>query len=270
MRILISNDDGIDAPGLKALVQVIASKHDVYVVAPDRERSATGHALTLHHPLRVEKMPDDFFPMARAAYAIDGTPTDCVKIALNKILDFKPDWVLSGINHGPNMGADILYSGTVSAAMEGAIYGIRSIAFSISEYRVDLFEEPASYIPTLLDRINTGALLLPPKTIFNVNIPVHTKVRGYALTRLGARMYNDSYDERQDPRGKNYYWLSGDLLESDNDPDSDVIKTREGFVSVTPVTFEMTNYHLIQEFQTLLDDTGTTSAKVIKTDKVQT
>jgi 5'-nucleotidase len=252
LKILVCNDDGIYAAGLRALVKVLVlTGHDIYVVAPDKERSATGHALTLHRPLRVEVMPVDFFPGTKAAFAIDGTPADCVKIAINKILEFTPDWVISGINHGPNMGPDVLYSGTVSAAMEGAIYGIKSIALSIAEYKVDGFDQAAGLVPNVFNILSQSSFSWPSKTIFNINLPliIEDKVKGIALTNLGSRMYKDTYEERVDPRGRFYYWLSGDLMKTDPDPNSDVSKIAEGYISVTPITFEMTNHKLISDIQ---------------------
>ncbi len=252
MKILVCNDDGIYAAGLKALCKALVSiGQEIYVVAPDKERSATGHALTLHRPLRVEVMPEDFFPGAKAAYAIDGTPADCVKIAINKVLEFTPDWVISGINHGPNMGPDVLYSGTVSAAMEGAIYGIKSVALSIAEYKTDGFETAAKLVPGVFELLNEAEFNWPAKTVFNVNLPIVSKeqFKGLALTNLGSRMYKDTYEERVDPRGRFYYWLSGDLMKTDPDPDSDVSKVFEGYVSMTPITFEMTNHKLIGDIQ---------------------
>ncbi len=248
MKILVCNDDGIYAAGLRALCKVLVpTGHEVYVVAPDKERSATGHALTLHRPLRVEKMPSEFFEGVKNAFAIDGTPADCVKIAINKILEFKPDWVISGINHGPNLGADILYSGTVSAAMEGAIYGIKSLALSSAEYKTDHFDGAASFVPKILDLLNESSFEWPNKTVFNINLPVTPpeQVKGIALANLGSRMYKDTYEERVDPRGRFYYWLSGDLIKSDPDPESDVSRLAEGYISITPITFEMTNKELM-------------------------
>jgi 5'-nucleotidase len=249
LKILVCNDDGIHAAGLRALVKVLVkSGYEVYVVAPDKERSASGHALTLHHPLRVDRVPLEFFEGAKEIYAIDGTPADCVKIAINKILKFKPEWVISGINHGPNMGSDVLYSGTVSAAMEGAIYGIKSIAISVSQYQTSGFEEQAEFIPEIVKKLNHQDFIWPQKTIFNVNLPVVPKdeILGVAITNLGARMYKDTYEERLDPRSKFYYWLSGDLLNTDEDPESDVTKVSQGYISITPVTFDMTNHQLIK------------------------
>lgn len=248
MKILVCNDDGIYAAGLRALCKaLVPTGHEVYVVAPDKERSATGHALTLHRPLRVEPMPEDFFEGVKNAFAIDGTPADCVKIAINNILEFQPDWVISGINHGPNMGPDVLYSGTVSAAMEGAIYGIKSLALSIAEYKADHFDSPASFVPKILNLLNEAEFSWPSKTVFNVNLPIipSEQVKGLALTNLGSRMYKDTYEERVDPRGRFYYWLSGDLIKTDPDPESDVSRLAEGYISITPITFEMTNKELI-------------------------
>jgi 5'-nucleotidase len=196
-------------------------------------------------------MPFDFLPGAKAIFAVDGTPADCVKIALNKLLHFKLDWVITGINHGPNMGPDVLYSGTVSAAMEGAIYGIKSMALSVSEYQIDGFDEQASFVPKILDKLEKADFEWPDKTVFNVNLPLipQEKVKGVALTNLGSRMYKDNYEERRDPRGRFYYWLSGDLQKSDPDLDSDVSKLSDGYISITPITFEMTNYKLIDQIK---------------------
>ncbi len=252
LRILVSNDDSIHAAGLKALCKVlVAQGHQVCVVAPDKEKSATGHSLTLHRPLRVEQLPAGFIPGCEEIYAIDGTPTDCVKIALNHLLHPKPDLIVSGINHGPNMGADIMYSGTVSVAVEGAIYGVKSVAFSLGEYRDHSFDEPAQHVPAVLEYLSKLLPVWPANTLFNVNIPAISaqECKGLTLTRLGERMYKDFYDERLDPRQKRYYWLSGDLLGIDPQPDSDVTMTAKGFVSITPITFELTNFKLLDELR---------------------
>ncbi len=248
MRILVANDDGIDAPGLKALAEILAKEHEVYVVAPNKERSAMGHALTLHRPLRMEKLQDDYFVGVKQAYEIEGSPTDCVKIAINKILPFKPDWVISGINHGPNMASDILYSGTVSVAIEGSMYGIKSIAFSLAESRAEGFEEPAKCVPQILNLLSKTEFEWGPKTTFNVNIPAQ-KVVGIAFVPLALRMYSDAYIQRTDPRGRYYYWLAGDLLDTDANPDSDIMKVKQGYITITPITFEMTNFKLLNELK---------------------
>jgi len=250
MKILISNDDGIDAPGLRSLCERFALEHEVYVLAPAKDRSAMGHALTLHKPLRVDEMESDYFRGVRRAYAIEGTPADCVKIAIREVLDFRPDWVLSGINHGPNMGTDVLYSGTVSAAIEGAIHQIKSIAFSSAEYKADDFNEVALSAYEVFEFLSqkTAGLDTLGKSVFNVNIPIieRSKLKGKAITCLADRMYSDSYDKRTDPRGRYYYWLWGDLLKSDKDPNSDIQKTQEKYISITPLSFKMMDYDLAE------------------------
>lgn len=246
-KILISNDDGIHALGLRTLAERLARQYQVYVVAPDRERSATGHALTLHKPLRVD--PVDLGSDIKEAYAVTGTPSDCIKIALNAVLDVRPDVIVSGINHGPNLGADVLYSGTVSAALEGALNNMPSIAVSLLngyDKNADFShgaEFIADFIPTVV-----GARL-PGKTILNVNIPAVpiTDMTGVKMTTLGIRMYTDTYEKRVDPRNQVYYWLAGEIIDdSDEAPDSDVVAMRNNMVSITPVTFDMTNREVLQ------------------------
>ncbi|MBK8190033.1 MAG: 5'/3'-nucleotidase SurE [Vampirovibrionales bacterium] len=247
MRVLVSNDDGIHAEGLRTLVEWLAKRYDVYVSAPDRERSAMGHALTLHKPLRVEEVS---FPVPVVkAYAVSGTPSDCVKIALNAILDQRPDIVVSGINHGPNLGIDVLYSGTVSAALEGAINGVPSIAVSLTngyERHADFTgsaEFIAQYIPKAL------AANLPPRTILNINTPAAPllEMAGVRLTELGRRMYTDTYERRVDPRKQVYYWLAGEIIETGEAERSDVETIRNNMISVTPVQFDLTNYEILND-----------------------
>ena len=198
MKILISNDDGILSNGIRALIEALSSSHDVYVVAPDRERSAAGHSLTLHTPLRVEEVDAKYG--ARKCWITTGTPGDCVKLAVKAILDEneKPDLVISGINHGPNLGADILYSGTVSCAMEGAILGVPSIATSLASLRNEYedFKFASEFIAELLNRFDTYKI--PPKTILNINIPGLEKddIAGIAITELGNRIFTDDYEKR--------------------------------------------------------------------------
>ncbi len=245
MKVLVSNDDGIHAVGLRTLVEWLAKKYEVYVSAPDRERSAMGHALTLHKPLRVDEIEFDS-PVAKA-YSVTGTPSDCVKIALNAILDFRPDIVVSGINHGPNLGIDVLYSGTVSAALEGAINGLPSVAVSLTngyEKHADFNaagEFICSYLPKFLEA------QLPPKTILNVNVPAVglSEMSGVKVTQLGTRMYTDTYERRVDPRKQVYYWLAGEIAEAGDDENSDVETIRNNMISVTPVQFDLTNYKVL-------------------------
>ncbi len=251
MKILISNDDGILANGIRALIEALAPHHDVYVVAPDRERSAAGHSLTLHTPLRVEEVDPKYG--ARRCWMTTGTPGDCVKLAINAILspEEKPDLVISGINHGPNLGADILYSGTVSCAMEGAMMGYPSIATSLASMRNEYedFKFTAEFIAELLNRLDRYEI--PPKTILNINVPGLEKedIAGIAVTELGSRMFTDAYERRVDPRGKVYYWMAGELINEPEDASTDIAAVRNNKISITPVTYEMTRVNIMNELE---------------------
>ena len=251
MKILISNDDGILANGIRALVEALAPKHDVYVVAPDRERSAAGHSLTLHTPIRVEEVDAKYG--AKRCWMTTGTPGDCVKIAINAILseDEKPDLVISGLNHGPNLGADILYSGTVSCAMEGAMMGYPAIATSLTTMRNDYedFKVAAEFIAELLDKLDTYKI--PPRTILNINVPGLEKddIAGIAITELGSRMFTDAYEKRVDPRGKVYYWMAGELINEPEDASTDIAAVRNNRISITPVTYDMTRINIMQDLE---------------------
>ncbi|MEB3212710.1 MAG: 5'/3'-nucleotidase SurE [Leptolyngbyaceae bacterium] len=217
MKLLISNDDGIFAQGIRTLANTLATVgHAVTVVCPDRERSATGHGLTLHKPIRAEEIQTIFHSSVRA-WACSGTPSDCVKLALGALLESPPDYVLSGINHGPNLGTDILYSGTVSAAMEGLMEGIPSIAFSLGSFSSQEFQPAANFAVQLLKHLADAPL--PEPTLLNVNIPAveESAIAGVLWTRQGIRRYVDLFEKRIDPRGKTYYWLAGEVLEDVED-----------------------------------------------------
>lgn len=244
MRILVSNDDGIAAPGIQALAATLALEHQVYVIAPDRERSATGHALTLHKPLRVDRVVLPFG--VEGAWAVNGTPSDCVKIGCGAILEQPPELIVSGINRGPNLGTDVIYSGTVSAAIEGTILGVPSIAVSLASFS-DLGYDKAAQFALLLVR-HLASRPLPAKTLLNVNVPAieAQDIAGVRVTRLGDRRYNDTFEPRVDPRGKNYYWLSGEVLEGDGAPDTDVTAIRDNCISVTPIHYDLTDYPMIE------------------------
>lgn len=254
MKILISNDDGVMAEGIKALVIELSKEHDVYVVAPDRERSAAGHSLTLHTPIRVEELESKFG--AKRIWITSGTPGDCVKIGINAILsdDEKPDLIISGINHGPNLGTDILYSGTVSCAMEGAMMGYPSIAVSLASMTCEpeLFKNVAVFMSKFINKIKEFPF--PKKSILNVNVPglMPEDLAGVAITRLGGKMFTDEYDKRVDPRGKVYYWMAGELIRHCENDDSDINALRWNKVSVTPITFEMTLDSVIPNLQSAL------------------
>jgi 5'-nucleotidase len=234
--ILVSNDDGIHSEGIAALAEALAEMGDVVVVAPDRERSAVSHSLTLHRPLRVEQV-------AARRYAVDGTPTDCVNLAVNGILDRRPALVVSGINKGANLGDDVTYSGTVSAAMEGTLLGIPSLAVSLLGREGFRFDVAAGFARRLAAWVIERGL--PADTLLNVNVPAPVDgrpVRGFALTRMGRRRYGDAIVEKVDPRGKKYYWIGGEELEFEDTEGTDFHAVSQGLISVTPIHLDLTNY----------------------------
>lgn len=260
MKLLISNDDGIFAQGIRTLANTLAATgHQVTVVCPDRERSATGHGLTLHKPIRAERI-ESVFDASVQAWACSGTPSDCVKLALGALLDHPPDFVLSGINHGPNLGTDILYSGTVSAAMEGLIEGLPSVALSLASFSSNHFQPAADFACHLVEHLTQTPL--PQATLLNVNVPPvdQGEIAGVVWTRQGIRRYTDLFEKRVDPRNKTYYWLAGELLEElEDDLDSvpgfatlkhegnwinqiktDVQAIRHHLITVTPLQYNLT------------------------------
>jgi 5'-nucleotidase len=246
MRFLLTNDDGIRATGLAALERAVHGLGDIRVVAPDRERSGAGHSLTLDHPLRVATID-------ATHHAVSGTPTDAVLLAVEKLLPDRPDWVLSGINHGPNMGEDVTYSGTVAAAIEATILGIPAIAISVAG-RDNLQFEPLqplvrSLVQTLLD------FPLGRNRLLNVNLPnlPPSAIRGVRVTRLGSRQYIDSVVEQQDPRGRSYYWVGGTGPEWAEDGHSDASAVQQGFVSVTPLLVDLTDYRALVELEAFVE-----------------
>lgn len=242
MRILISNDDGIYAPGIKALATRLAEEpqHEVYVVAPDRERSATGHALTLHKPLRVEEI--DIPGKMRGCWSTTGTPSDCVKLAISVLLEQKPDLVISGINNGANLGAEVLYSGTVAGAMEGAFLNVPSIAVSmVTKDQGKHFDVAADFMARFISVYKSS--MFGAKTMININVPSlpAEKIKGVKVTELGVRGYNDWFEKRHDPRGRDYYWLTGHAIEEGEAETSDAHAIYNDIISITPVTFNMTD-----------------------------
>jgi 5'-nucleotidase len=238
MRILLSNDDGILAKGLGVLEQACATLGDLAVVAPDREQSATSHSLTLHHPLRPVRLGD-------ARWQVDGTPTDCVMLACEALLDARPDYVLSGINHGPNMGEDVLYSGTVAAAMEGLALGIPAIALSFAGRVLTadaVLETQVSQIRDLLSHL-MALPSFPPDTLLNVNLPnvAGPDIKGVKLTRLGRRVFSDSITRMKDPWGREILWIGGGSVEWSGPEDSDFRAVHDGYISVTPLHLDLTH-----------------------------
>ena len=243
MNILVTNDDGIDSKGLKVLARAIASLGRVSIVAPDRERSAASHALTLHKPLRVSKR-------GLRRYCINGTPTDCVTLAANGILKDKPDLVISGINNGANLGDDVTYSGTVSAAMEGTILGIPSIAVSQVGEAPFHFETATVVIVKLVRLIKLNGL--PTDTLLNVNIPnvAVGEIRGIRMTQLGKRIYDDnSIIKKKDPRNKTYYWIGGNRERWEPGANTDHQAIESGHISITPIHLDLTNYAAIRKLK---------------------
>jgi 5'-nucleotidase len=250
MHLLISNDDGIFSLGIRTLANTLAQAgHQITVVCPDRERSATGHGLTLHKPIRAEQVEGIFQPSV-TAWACSGTPSDCVKLALGALLNSPPDMVLSGINHGSNLGTDVLYSGTVSAAMEGVIEGVTGIAFSLTSFSSKDFQPAANFAQRLVAYL--AANPLPQPMLLNVNVPAVPveKIAGVAVTRQGLRRYIDQFEKRIDPRGKTYYWLAGELLEDVPQPDLELVvtsQTRLGEANGTWLNQMMTDVQAIRQ-----------------------
>ena len=246
LKILVSNDDGVFAAGIRTLANAANARgHEVTVVCPDQERSATGHGLTLQTPIRAERA-DELFDDGIQAWACSGTPSDCVKLALFSLLEEWPDLVLSGINHGPNLGTDVLYSGTVSAAMEGTIEGLPALAVSSADFQWRLFEPAASIALDVAERMLQAGW--PPAMLLNLNVPPRPaeSIGPLRWCRTAVRRYTDQFDRRVDPRGRTYYWLAGEVV---NDLDAevagpgewptDVAHVNQGGVALTPLQPEL-------------------------------
>ncbi len=244
MDILITNDDGIHAEGLKALAEAVQTLGDVTIIAPDREQSATSHSLTLHRPLRINHVREKML-------SVDGTPTDCVLLGVHGFLKRRPGLVLSGINHGPNMGEDVSYSGTVAAAIEGTFLGIPSIAVSLASWTPQDWAPAKRIVHTLVRGIVARGI--PERLCLNINIPAvpWPEIRGLKVTRLGKRVYHDVIVEKTDPRGKLYYWIGGEDVTWEPDESSDMSVVKAGFVSLTPLTLELTDYRAMVDLETM-------------------
>jgi|TARA_B100000497_G_scaffold119055_1_gene145999 5'-nucleotidase len=243
--ILVCNDDGITAPGIKATVEVMSSFGQVVVVAPDSPQSGMGHAITINKPLRMIK--NNQFGDEIESYHCSGTPADCVKLAVDKVLHRKPDLLVSGINHGSNSSINVIYSGTMSAAMEGAIEGIPSLGFSLLDFSWDAdFTAAKVYMKTIVQNVFHHGM--PKATLISVNIPNVSKdeIKGIKVCRQARAKWVEEFDHRQDPHGRDYYWLTGKFTNMDKGEDTDEWALENNYVSLVPVQFDLTAHHAIQ------------------------
>lgn len=242
MRILVANDDGIDSPGLMALADALKAIGEVWVVAPDRERTAVAHAVTLHKPLRLHRL-------APRTFSVNGTPVDCVNLALLKVMPKPPDIVVSGINKGVNLGDDVLYSGTVSAAMEGTILGVPSIAISQEGRETFRFPVAADYAARIVRLVLEQGL--PEETLLNVNVPnlARRAITGVRVTCLSRRRFHNPIIEKLDPHGRKYYWIAGTRVSWSRSKDADHEAIADGKVSITPIHLDCTNYAALDHFR---------------------
>jgi 5'-nucleotidase len=246
--ILITNDDGITAPGIRNLVEAVLGLGQVVVVAPDKPQSGMGHAITIGVPLRLNKITEMFEGVE--TWQTSGTPVDCVKLAVDKVLHRKPDICLSGINHGANHSINVIYSGTMSAAMEASIESIPSIGFSLLDYRFEAdFNASKHYIRKIV-----GSLLntkMNKHMLLNVNIPAVPleEIKGVKLCKQAYAKYEEDFDERVDPHNKKYYWLTGEFVNFDKGDDTDVLALENNYISVVPVQFDLTNYELKKQLE---------------------
>jgi len=250
--ILIVNDDGINAPGIRKLISIMNDFGEVVVVAPDGPQSGKGHAITIESTIRCDKVIIDDGPQTE--YSCSGTPVDCVKLAVNKLITRKPDLCVSGINHGSNSSINVIYSGTMSAAVEGALEGIPSIGFSLLDYSHEAdFSEGEKYIREITESVLNNSL--PDGVCLNVNIPKSVddkKIKGIKVCRQAKANWVEEFDEREDPKGRKYYWLTGKFVNYDKGDDTDERALENHYISVVPVQFDVTAYHAISKLNTIL------------------
>ncbi|HET6273955.1 MAG TPA: 5'/3'-nucleotidase SurE [Bacteroidota bacterium] len=246
LNILISNDDGIDAPGIFALVQEVKKIANVTVVAPDKQQSAVGHAITVNYPLRAVpfRKNDEVF-----GYAVEGTPADAVKLGVRFLMKSKPDMIISGINHGSNTAINIIYSGTVSAATEGTVLGIPSIAVSLTTYQEPDFSYAAKFAVKLALLVARHGL--PEGTLLNVNVPAvpEHEIKGIMLTKQGKSSWDDTFDVRRDPANREYFWLTGKMNVTDTELDADQVAIRNNYISVTPIHYDLTDRAMLERMK---------------------
>lgn len=246
--ILVTNDDGITAPGIRALIKMMNEIGEVYVVAPDSPQSGMGHAITINSTLFCEKVKIDDGEQSDREWACSGTPVDCVKLALARILPRKPDLCVSGINHGSNSSINVIYSGTMSAAVEAGIEGIPSIGFSLSDFSFSAdFDAAKKFIQKIVKE--SIANQMPNGMVLNVNIPKlpESKLKGIKICRQAKAKWVEDYDERKDPRGRSYYWLSGEFKNLDKGEDTDEWALSQGYISVVPIQYDMTAHHYMAD-----------------------
>ncbi|MGC1631366.1 MAG: 5'/3'-nucleotidase SurE [Gelidibacter sp.] len=247
--ILVTNDDGITAPGLRTLIEVMKTIGDVVVVAPDSPQSAMGHAITVNSTLYVEEVQID--PDGTIEYSCSGTPADCVKLAVKQVLGKRPDLCVSGINHGSNSSINVIYSGTMSAALEAGIEGIPAIGFSFCDYKWSAnFEVCKDFVKTITENVLKNGL--PTGVVLNVNIPNLPKeaIKGIKICRQAKANWEEEFDKRTNPNGRDYYWLAGKFVNLDQGEDTDEWALEHGYVSVVPVQFDLTAHHCIQNLNT--------------------
>lgn len=247
--ILVTNDDGINAPGIRTLIEVLNTIGDVVVVAPDSPQSAMGHAITIDYTLYVEKVVID--SDKQIEYSCSGTPADCVKIGIREVLDRKPDLCVSGINHGSNSSINVIYSGTMSAAIEAGIEGIPAIGFSLLNYKWNAdFSATKTYVKTITENVLKYGL--PNGIVLNVNIPdiKEKDIKGIKICRQAKANWVEEFDKRKSPQGRDYYWLTGKFVNLDKGEDTDEWALENGYVSVVPVQFDLTAHHYIQNLNT--------------------
>ena len=245
--ILVTNDDGITAPGLRALIKTMKTIGDVIVVAPDSPQSGMGHAITIDNTLYSKKVVIDQNEGAPEEYSCSGTPADCVKLALQEILDRRPDICVSGINHGSNASINVIYSGTMSAAIEAGIEGVPAIGFSLCDYTWEANFEPAlESIKKIVEQALEHGM--PNGTVLNVNIPKSDEApKGIRVCRQARANWKEKFDKRQSPMGKNYYWLTGEFELLDKGKDTDEWALAQGYISVVPTQFDLTAHHIIPQ-----------------------
>ena len=247
--ILVTNDDGISAAGIRTLISIMSEIGDVVVVAPDKPQSAMGHAITINNTLYLNKMSADDSSIIE--YNCSGTPVDCVKLAVNEILHRKPDLCVSGINHGSNSSINVIYSGTMSAAVEAGIEGIPAIGFSLLDYDWNAdFSQIKSYVKKIAMEVLKNKL--PNGVVLNVNLPKlkENEIKGIKICRQAKALWMEKFDKRKTPQGKDYYWLTGEFVNEDKGEDTDEWALENGYVSIVPIQFDMTAHHTIQQLNT--------------------